>query len=100
MLDNEEAVEQSKIERRNSEEVESDNRFSVILQKCQPLFPRIAATSDASQIPSDRAFGNDEAKLLQFAMDFGRAPICILIRQASDENANLFGDLRPAPAGP
>jgi len=99
VLDNKEAVEQSKVDRWNSEEVESDDRFSVILQKRQPLFPRIAATSDTPQIASDRAFGNDEAKLLQFAMDFRRAPICILIGQAPDQNANLFGDLRSAPAG-
>jgi len=60
-----------KVDRRNREEVEGDDRFSVILQKRQPLFPRIAATSDAPQIAGDRAFGNDEAKLLQLAMDLG-----------------------------
>ena len=62
------------------------------------LSPRITATSDAPQIAGDRALGNDEAKFLQFAMDFGRAPLCILIRQASDQNMNFFGDLRPASA--
>ena len=99
MLDHEEAVQQLKVDCRNCEEVEGENRFSVILQKRQPLFPRIAPTSDVPQIAGNGAFGNDETKLLQFAMDFGRAPVRIFIGQATDQNANLFGDLRPASAG-
>ena len=74
VLDNEQAVEQLKVDRRNCEEVEGHNRFSVILPKRQPLFPRIAAPSDAPQIAGDRAFGNDQAKLLQFAMGFWARP--------------------------
>jgi len=71
VLDHEEAVQQLKGDRRNREEVEGDNRFSVILQKRQPLFPRIAPTSDAPQIAGDRAFGNDKAEFLQLTMDLG-----------------------------
>ena len=33
-------------------------------------------------------------------MDLGCAPIGIFIGQAPDQDANLFGDLRPASAGP
>ena len=71
----------------------------MILQKRQPLFPRIAPTSDALQIAGDRAFGNDKAEFLQLTMDLGCAPIRILFGQAPDQDANLFGDLRPASAG-
>jgi hypothetical protein len=98
VLDHEEAVQQSKVDRRNREEVEGDSRFSVILQERQPVFPRITPPSDAPQIAGDAAFGNDEAELLQLPL--GRAPIRILFCQAPDQQANLFGDLRPAAAGP
>jgi hypothetical protein len=100
VLDNQAAVQPLKVDRRNREEVEGEDRFSVILQKRQPLFPRIAATSDAPQIAGDRAFGNDEAKLLQLAMDLGGAPLRIVFRQAPDQDTNLCGDLRAASAGP
>jgi hypothetical protein len=100
VLDNEEAVQRSEGERRNGEEVEGDHRFPVILQKGQPLLPRITPTSDAPQVAGNSAFGNDQAELLQFAMELGCAPIRILLGQAPDQDANLFGDLRPAAAGP
>jgi hypothetical protein len=32
-------------------------------------------------------------------MDLGCAPIQIFVGQAPDQDANLFGDLRPASAG-
>jgi hypothetical protein len=47
VLDHEEAVQQLKLDRRNREEVEGDNCFSMILQKCQPTFPRITSPSNA-----------------------------------------------------
>src|SRR5215472_1076004 len=68
--------------------------------KPQPLFPRIAPTSDAPHIAGGRAFGNDKAEFLQLTMDLGCAPIRILTSQAPDQDANLFGDLRPASTGP
>src|SRR5215831_15164495 len=37
VLDDKEAVQQSKVDRRSREEVEGDNRFSVILQERQPF---------------------------------------------------------------
>jgi hypothetical protein len=49
VLDHEEAVQQLKLDRRNGEEVEGDNCFSMILQKRQPTFPRITPSSNTSQ---------------------------------------------------
>ena len=96
MLSNEQTVQRLESERRNREEVESDHRFQVIVQKRQPPFPRIPLPSDAPQIAGDAAFGNDEAELLQLPMDLGRASIRIFIGQAPDQHAHLFCDLRPA----
>jgi hypothetical protein len=55
VLDHEEAIQQLKLDRRNREEVEGDNRFSVILQKRQPTFPRITPPSNTPQIAGDTA---------------------------------------------
>src|SRR5215472_15368259 len=99
VLDHEEAVQQLKVDCRNSEEVEGDNGFSVILQKRQPTFPWVTP-SNTAQIAGDAAFGNDTAEFLQLTMNLGRAPIRIFIGQAPDQDANLFGDPGPAAARP
>src|SRR5215471_10602980 len=99
VFDYEEAVQQFKIDRRNREEVKGNNRFSVILQKRQPTFLRITPPSNAPEIAGDAALGNDKAQFLQLTMDLGCAPIRVVIGQAPDQDANFFGDLRPASAG-
>jgi hypothetical protein len=71
VLDHEEAVQQLKLDRRNREEVEGDNCFSMILQKCQPTFPRITPPSNTPQIAGDAAFGNDKTEFLQLTMILG-----------------------------
>jgi len=47
---------------------------------------------------AQEAFGDDEAELLKFSVDLWGCPIRVLFRQASDQNTNLIGDLRPATA--
>jgi hypothetical protein len=68
----------------------------MVLQECQPSLGFVAATVQASQIPRDSPFRDDEAEFLQFAMDLRRSPLGILVRQASDQNSNFQGDSRPA----
>jgi hypothetical protein len=93
-------VEQSERQRRNGEEVESDDYFAMVLEKCPPPLPCITTPPDSPQIASDSPFRNREAELQQFGMDLGRSPIAILLRQASDQLTNLRGDLRSAAACP
>ena len=72
----------------------------MILQERQPALGRVAATPNASQIPSDASFRDDEAEFLKFSVDLWGSPVRVLFRQASDQNTNLIGDLRSAAAWP
>jgi hypothetical protein len=72
----------------------------MILQERQPALGRVAATPNASQIPSDAPFRGDEAEFLKFPVDLWGSPVRVLVRQASDQNTNLIGDLRSAATWP
>jgi hypothetical protein len=100
VLDNEETGQQLRVDRRNGEGVEGDNRSSVIRQKRQPTFPRITPPSNTPQIAGDTAFGNDKAEFLQLTINLGRSPIRILIGQAPDQGRASSAILgRPRQAG-
>ena len=61
MLDNKEAVQQLKRQRRHSKEVKGDDDLPVILQKRQPPFTRVASTLNSTQIARfSLAFGASE----------------------------------------
>jgi hypothetical protein len=68
----------------------------VILQECQLLLGSVGASVQASQIARDSPFRDDEAELLQLAMDLRRSPLRILVRQALDQTSDLIGDSRSA----
>jgi hypothetical protein len=72
----------------------------MVLEKGQPGFARIATAPNSSQVSSHAPFENDEAGLLKFSVDLGGSPVQVLFRQASDQNPNLIGELRPATAWP
>src|SRR5882762_4987223 len=99
MLDNKEAVQQLKRQRRHSKEVKGDDDFSVILQKRQPPFTRVASAFNSTQIPGDRPLRDHEAELQHLAMDLGGSPVRVLLGQSSDQPPNLLGDLRSAATG-
>lgn len=98
--DHEKAVEQLKCHRRHREEVERSDHLAMVLQEGQPRLSRIAATPNAPQIPGDSPLRDNEAQLQQLAVDLSGTPVLVLFRQASDQNANLLGDLRAAAAWP
>ena len=100
VLDDKEAVQQLERQRRHGEEVEGDDDLAVILEKRQPPFTWVATASNASQIPGDSPLRDNEAELQQLAVDLRGSPIRVLLRQASDQSANLLGDLRSAAAWP
>ena len=85
VLDDEEAVEQLEGHRRHGEEVEGDDHLAVILEKGKPALARIAPAPNAPQIAGHGPFRDDEAELLQFAMDLRGAPVRILFGQAPDQ---------------
>jgi hypothetical protein len=98
MLNDKEAVQQLERQRRHGEEIEGNDNVSVILQKRQPPFPRVASALHSTQIPGDSPLRDDEAEFQHFAMDLGGSPARILLRQPSDQPPDLIGDLRSAPA--
>jgi hypothetical protein len=89
VLDNEEAIEELESRRRHGEKVERSDYLTVIRQECQPLLARIPTSSNASEITADARFRDDEAELLEFTVDLGRAPSQILFRQLADERSDF-----------
>ncbi len=98
VFDDEEAVEELEGNRRHGEEVECNDHFAVILQEGQPVLAWITAALNASEVPSHASFGNDEAELLEFSVNLGRAPGRILFRQAADEPTDFSRSFRSAAA--
>ncbi len=100
MLDDEEAVEQLEDQRGHGEEVEGNDQLTVILEESLPAPAGINAAPQTAQIPRHGSFGNLEAELLKLSVDLGGSPVQVLLRQASDQNTNLAGDLQSATAWP
>jgi len=50
--------------------------------------------SDAAQVASHGSFGDDEAELLEFAVDLRCAPAGILLRQTADQRTDFSGCFR------
>src|SRR5271157_156069 len=98
VFDHEEAVQRSEGHSRYGEEVESGDRLAVIAEKGEPPLVGIATAMDSSHIASHAAFGDAKAEFLKFAVDLGRAPIGVLVRQSVDQSASLGSDLRPGTA--
>src|SRR5580658_9775226 len=72
----------------------------MILYKRQPALSRVAATPHAPQISRHTPLRDDQAELLKFPVDLRGSPTLVLLRQSSDQNANLLGDLRSSAAWP
>jgi len=62
VLDDEETVEHLESHRGYGEEVEGDDDFTVVLEKCQPPLTRIATAPYSPQITSHCPFGDLEAQ--------------------------------------
>ncbi len=96
MLNDEQAIEQLKGHGRHSEEVERYDHLPVIRQEGPPTLSRVTATANTPQVASDGPFANDEAELLEFAVDLGCAPTGILLRQTADQGTGFSSCLRSA----
>ena len=82
------------------EEVERDDDLAVVLEEGQPTLGWITPAPNSPGMPGHASSGYDEAELLKFSVDLGGSPVRVLLRQASDQNTNLIGDLWPAPLPP
>ena len=94
VLDDEKAVQDLKRQGGHGEEVHRHNGFSMIGQEGPPAFAGIAVAPNALKIAGYGAFGNVEAELPQFAVNFRRSPVHILRRHPPNESPQLFLDPR------
>jgi hypothetical protein len=83
-----EAVGHSECHRWYREEIECGDHLAMIAQKGEPLLIGITPADHAPQIPGNQ--------LLQFRVDFRRAPGGILLGQTSDQISKFLGDPRSA----
>src|SRR5690242_11694328 len=67
MFDEEETVEQLECYRRHGEEIQSNDRLAMVLQKREPTFSRITTRMDSPQIPSDGPLRDGVAEFLELA---------------------------------
>src|SRR6185369_10802904 len=96
VLNDEEAVQHTERRGRHGKEVEGNDRLTVVVKKGQPFLGRITPATDSPQVARDGPLGEHEAELLQFAMDFGSAPVGVLPCQAPNQDANFLGNPWPA----
>jgi len=81
------------------EEIECGDHLAMIPQKGEPPWIGVTTANHAAQISGPGPFRDGKAELLQFRVDFGGAPVGILLRQASDPIPDFLRDPRPPAAG-
>ena len=96
----EEAIQHSECHCRHGEEIEGSDYLTMILEKGEPLLLGVTTANNATQISGHGPFGDRKAKLLQFRVDFGSAPVSILLGQPSDQIPQFLGDPGSATTWP
>jgi len=84
ILDDKEAIQYLERHRRHGEEVHCGDHFAMVLQEGQPFLNGVSATNNPAQISGHAPLGDGKAELPQFRVDFGGAPIGILVSQTAD----------------
>jgi hypothetical protein len=95
VLDHKQAIQHSELQGGHGEEIECGDHLTVILEKREPLLTGITTPHEATQISGYGSFRDGKSKLLQFRVDFGGTPVCILLSQASDQFPQFLADLWP-----
>jgi hypothetical protein len=97
VADHEKAIQNTKRERRDCEEVHRSNCLAMIPEERQPSLCGIWVSRGSPNPSRDTPFREIETQLEQFAVNARRSPGWILGNHAEDQGANLFGDsLTPA----
>ena len=84
MTDNEEAIEETKGDRRNGEEIHGRDGFAVIAQKSQPPPSRFWIPGRSLHPAGDASLRYIEAQHQKFSMNAGSAPGAIFGYHAED----------------
>ena len=95
MADHEKAIQNTKPERWDGEEVHRRNGFAMVPEERQPSLPRIWISRGSLHPSRDTPFRQIETQLEQFAVNPRRSPSRILRDHAEDHGANLFADTLP-----
>ena len=92
MADDEKAVQNTKRERWDGEEVHGGNRFPMVSNKGQPSLGWIWISWGSPDPSRDTPFRDIETQLEQFAVNARRSPGRILGNHTENRGANLFAD--------
>src|ERR1017187_3232651 len=90
MANNKEAIEKTKGDRRNSEEIHGRDGFAMIAEKSQPPPTRFWISGRSLHPAGDASFRYIEAEHQKFAVDAGSAPGGVLGYHAEDQVPDLF----------
>ena len=95
VADDEKAVQNTKRERWDGEEVHRRNGLRMVSEERQPSLCRIWISRGSPHPSRDTPFREIETQLEQFAVNARRSPGRILGKHSKDQGANLFADTHP-----
>src|SRR5689334_4582649 len=98
MSNHEEAIEHTKRERRNGEEIHCRDHFTMVTQKCFPSPASITKPGCTSHPARDRSLGDIKSKLQQFTVNPRRTPGRILGDHPENQCAQFPADSPSATA--
>ena len=96
VADDEKAVQNTKRERWDGEEVHRRNGLAMVSEERQPSLHRVWISRGSPDPSRDTPFRDIETQLDQFAVNARRAPGRILSNHTEDQGANLFADKLPS----
>src|SRR5690242_16809598 len=100
MVDDKQAIEKLERDGWDCEEIECDDHLAVVLEEAPPNLPGIATPAHTSEVTRHGPLAETKSEFQKFAVDSGRSPARILLRQATDERAEFFAYSRSAEAAP
>src|SRR5215468_11195044 len=96
VADDEKAVQNTKRERWNGEEIHCSNCLAMVSEERQPSLHRIWISRGSPDPSRDTPFRDLETQLLKFAVNARRSPGGILGNHTKNQGANLFADTLPS----
>jgi hypothetical protein len=96
VADDEKAVQNTKRERWDGEEVYRRNGLAIVSEERQPSLHGIWISRSLPDPSRDTPFRDFETQLEQFAVNGRRSPGRILGKHTEDQDANLFADMLPS----
>jgi hypothetical protein len=93
VADDEKAVQNTKRERWDGEEIHCSNDLAMVSEECQPSLHGIWISRSSADPSRDTPFRELETQLEKFAVNARRSPGRILGEHTEDQGANLFADI-------